>query len=127
MLLRNLLRRPLPGDPARLYAGLDATAQEVAAARERFGLDRGLPEQFGHYVLNLAQGKLGRSFHSDRPVVDLLQRHFRATLNMSLIAIVLAMALGVIPRCGGARPPTSSSPWARSWGSARRRSPSASC
>jgi ABC-type dipeptide/oligopeptide/nickel transport system permease component len=67
----------------------------VAAARERFGLDRGLPEQFGRYVLNLAQGELGRSFRSDRPVVDLLQRHFRATLYLSLIAIVLAMALGV--------------------------------
>jgi ABC-type dipeptide/oligopeptide/nickel transport system permease component len=93
--LMFLFVRALPGDPARLYAGLDATPQEVAAARERFGLDRGLPEQFGRYVLNLAQGELGRSFRSDRPVVDLLQRHFRATLYLSLIAIVLAMALGV--------------------------------
>lgn len=93
--LMFLFVRALPGDPARLYAGLDASPEEVADARERFGLDRSVPEQFGRYVANLARGELGRSFRSDRPVTDLLVRHFRATLYLSLIAIVLAMAVGV--------------------------------
>jgi len=93
--LMFLFVRALPGDPARLYAGIDATPAEVADARERFGLDRSVPEQFGRYVVQLARGELGRSFRSDRPVTDLLVRHFRATLYLSLIAIALAMVVGV--------------------------------
>ncbi len=96
VVLMFLFVRALPGDPARLYAGLDATAEEVVEARERFGLDRSLPEQFGRYVLNLTQGDLGRSFRSDRPVLSLLARHFPATLALSLLAIAAALAFGVL-------------------------------
>lgn len=94
-ILMFLFVRALPGDPARLYAGLDATPSEVAAVRERFGLDRSLPEQFGLYLGSLARGELGRSFRSDRPIGELLERHFRATLSLSLIAIALAMLVGI--------------------------------
>lgn len=94
-ILMFLFVRALPGDPARLYAGLDATATEVAAVRERFGLDRSVPEQFGLYLGSLLRGELGRSFRSDRPITELLERHFRATLALSLIAIALAMIVGV--------------------------------
>ena len=94
-ILMFLFVRALPGDPARLYAGLDATPAEVTAVRERFGLDRSLPAQFGLYLGSLARGELGRSFRSDRPITELLERHFRATLTLSLIAIALAMIVGV--------------------------------
>ncbi|MBA2666131.1 MAG: ABC transporter permease [Trueperaceae bacterium] len=94
-ILMFLFVRALPGDPARLYAGLDASPAEVVEARERFGLDSSLPEQFGRYVVGLVQGDLGRSFRSNRPVTDLLARHFPATLVLSAIAIVAALALGI--------------------------------
>ena len=94
-ILMFLFVRALPGDPARLYAGLDATASEVTAVRERFGLDRSVPAQFGLYLGSLARGELGRSFRSDRPITELLERHFRATLALSLIAIALAMIVGI--------------------------------
>ena len=94
-ILMFLFVRALPGDPARLYAGLDASPIEVEAARERFGLDRSLPEQFGRYVAGLARGDLGRSFRSDRPVSELLARHFPPTLALSMIAIVAALAIGM--------------------------------
>lgn len=94
-ILMFLFVRALPGDPARLYAGFDASPEEVIDARERFGLDRGVLEQFGFYLANLARGELGRSFRSDRPVTELLVRHFRATLYLSLIAIGMAMIVGV--------------------------------
>jgi ABC-type dipeptide/oligopeptide/nickel transport system permease component len=94
-ILMFLFVRALPGDPARLYAGLDASPAEVVEARERFGLDRSLPEQFGRYVVGLVQGDLGRSYRSNRPVTDLLVRHFPATLVLSAIAIVAALALGI--------------------------------
>lgn len=94
-LLMFLFVRALPGDPARLYAGIDASPSEVAAARARFGLDASLPEQFGRYVASLARGELGRSFRSDRPVIELLGRHVRATVALSLIAIAIALVLGI--------------------------------
>ncbi len=96
VVLMFLFVRALPGDPARLYAGLDATPAEVVEARERFGLDRSLPEQFGRYVLNLTRGDLGRSFRSDRPVTALLGRHFPATLALSLLAITAALTIGIV-------------------------------
>ena len=87
--------RALPGDPARLYAGQDATGQEIIEVRERFGLDRSLFEQFGLYMVNLARGDLGRSFRANRPVSELLGRYFPPTLYLSLAAISLATLLGV--------------------------------
>jgi peptide/nickel transport system permease protein/oligopeptide transport system permease protein len=96
VVLMFIFVRALPGDPARLYAGLDASPTEIAAVRERFGLDRSLPEQFTRYLISLTRGELGRSFRSDRPVVALLERHIPATLALSLVAIALALTLGVL-------------------------------
>lgn len=87
--------RALPGDPARLYAGQDASAQEVVAVRERFGLDRSLPEQFGFFLTQLVQGDLGRSFRVNRPVGELLGRHFTPTLFLAVAATVVATLVGM--------------------------------
>lgn len=88
--------RALPGDPARLYAGNDATAQEVAEIRERFGLNDSLPEQFGRFVVGLVRGDLGVSFRADMPVMNLIRRQFIPTLYLSLTAIVIASIIGVL-------------------------------
>ena len=88
--------RALPGDPARLYVGTDADLATVAAAREQFGLDRSLPEQFVFYVRGLTQGNLGQSFRARLPAVEVIGRHFRATLVLASIAISAATLLGVL-------------------------------
>lgn len=88
--------RALPGDPARLYTGQEASAQEVADVRQRLGLDRSVPEQFYRYLLGLATGDLGRSFRANRAVSALLQRHFLPTLYLSLVSIVIAATLGIL-------------------------------
>src|SRR5690606_35265777 len=88
--------RALPGDPARLYVGTDADLATVEAAREKFGLDRSLPEQFVYYVRGLAQGDLGRSFRANMPAAELIGRHFRATIVLASIAISVATLLGVL-------------------------------
>lgn len=95
--------RALPGDPARLYAGTDADRATVEAIRQRFGLDRSLPEQFVYFVGGLARGDLGRSFRANMPVKDLLARHFRATLVLASIAIVAATLLGIMLGVAAAR------------------------
>lgn len=88
--------RALPGDPARLYAGEDATAEEVERVKERFGLDKSLPEQFVRYVAEMSRGSLGNSFRSRLPVKDVISRHFISTFWLSLAAILLAIFLGVM-------------------------------
>jgi len=87
--------RALPGDPARLYAGQEATANEVEVIRERFGLDAPLPVQFGRFAVALTQGSLGVSYRSNLPVTRVIGRHFVATLWLSLLAIALASLVGI--------------------------------
>lgn len=88
--------RALPGDPARLYAGEDATVEEVAKVKERFGLDRSIPEQFIRYVAEMARGSLGNSFRSRLPVKEVITRHFIATFWLSIASIILAILFGVL-------------------------------
>lgn len=87
--------RALPGDPARLYAGQEATAAEVEIIRERFGLDAPLPIQFGRFAVALTQGSLGVSYRSNLPVTRMIGRHFVATLWLSVLAIALASVVGI--------------------------------
>jgi ABC-type dipeptide/oligopeptide/nickel transport system permease component len=70
-----LLSHALPGDPAAYFAGPAANADSIASVRASLGLDRPLPEQFLHYVLDLLHGNLGNSLTTGQPVlVDLAQR-----------------------------------------------------
>ncbi|UCH25672.1 MAG: ABC transporter permease [Trueperaceae bacterium] len=94
--------RALPGDPARLYTGPEATASEVAIIRQRFGLDRSWPEQFVRYARELSRGSLGVSFRSNLPATQVIKRHFQATLWLSLTAICLATVVGILVGVGAA-------------------------
>lgn len=87
--------RALPGDPARLYAGVDSDITVVEAVREQFGLDRSLPEQFVRFTGQLAQGNLGESFRANMPVGQLMLRHLQPTLVLGAIAGIVATILGV--------------------------------
>ena len=84
-----------PGDPARLAAGPDATNEMVEQVRAERGLDRPVPVRFGIYLMNLAQGDLGTSLHTKRPVVGDLARYLPATLELVLVSIGFAILLGV--------------------------------
>src|SRR5229473_1521705 len=63
-----LLTRVLPGDPAVYFAGPAATPQSIDEIRKTLGLDRPLPDQFAHYVNDLAHGNFGNSLSTGRPV-----------------------------------------------------------
>lgn len=88
--------RALPGDPARLYAGEDATIEEVERVKERFGLDKSIPEQFVRYVAEMSRGSLGNSFRSRLPVKEVITKHFVATFWLSLCSILLAITFGIL-------------------------------
>ncbi len=85
----------VPGDPARLVAGPDATEAMVATVRARYGLDRPLPVQFVRYVTGLLAGDLGQSLHSQNAVRDDLLRYFPNTLELVALSLGLAVVVGV--------------------------------
>ena len=90
-----LFIRLLPGDPASAILGERATPESLARVREALGLDRPLPEQYWEYVSGLARGDLGSSFLTNRDVVDDFLQRFPATLELTLAAILFALALGI--------------------------------
>jgi len=90
-----LLTRAIPGDPAAYFAGGAATQEAVEQVRQQLGLDRPLIEQFFRYVADLARGDLGLSLTTGQPVLNELLQRLPASLEMVLLALVLACAIAV--------------------------------
>ncbi|KPF41301.1 ABC transporter permease [Rhizobium sp. AAP43] len=95
-----LLLYALPADPARMIAGRSATAQTVANIRHELGLDQPILFQFLHYLTNLIQGDLGRSYAQKTEVWTLIAARLPATLTLMaagiLTEVVIGLALGMI-------------------------------
>ncbi|MBI3976976.1 MAG: ABC transporter permease [Chloroflexi bacterium] len=87
--------RVVPADPAHLAAGVDAPPAQVEAMRKALDLDKPLPAQFWTYLTGVLRGDLGRSLASRRPVLDDLKLYFPATLELSIIAIVVYVVVGI--------------------------------
>jgi peptide/nickel transport system permease protein len=90
-----LLTRALPGDPAAYFAGAAATQEAVEQVRKELGLDRPLVEQFVHYVGDLARGELGTSLTTGQPVLKELLSRLPASLELVLLALLLACAVAI--------------------------------
>ncbi|GAC1535232.1 MAG: ABC transporter permease [Herpetosiphon sp.] len=94
-LLTFALSHLVPGDPAQLAAGPQATKAMVEQIRHEFGLDRSLPAQYVGYVRGLFSGDWGRSILSRRPVLDDLRVFWPATLELVLAAMLIAIVIGI--------------------------------
>ncbi|TVQ32205.1 MAG: ABC transporter permease [Geminicoccaceae bacterium] len=90
-----LLLHVTPGDPAAIIAGDNATPQNIAAIRERLGLDDPLWQQFLRWIFQLAQGDLGVSMFSNVPVSTLIMQRLEPTLSLALLSITLAVVLAI--------------------------------
>jgi ABC-type dipeptide/oligopeptide/nickel transport system permease component len=86
----------VPGDPAEILAGQEASAQDVARIRAEYGLDKPLVVQFGHFVWNAARGDLGISIQSRHPVNELLFQRLAFTLQLSFASILVASTIGLV-------------------------------
>jgi peptide/nickel transport system permease protein len=86
----------LPGDPAVLVAGENATEESIARIRTLLGTERPLWEQYGDYLAGLAQGDLGTSFATQEPVTVRLWAQFPSTLALTLLASTVAIVAGVL-------------------------------
>ncbi|MGR4869441.1 glutathione ABC transporter permease GsiC [Variovorax sp. LARHSF232] len=89
----------LPGDPARLAAGVDASPETVELVRQDLGLDKPLPQQFLSFFGNMLQGNFGKSLRTQRPVSTEIADRFMPTLLLTLTsmawAVVFGMAIGI--------------------------------
>ena len=114
--LVTLLIELVPGSPATTILGETATAEQIANFNSKHGLDRpafffsyqgeegfkwnGLNNRYVDYFGGLLQGDFGRSFRTDRPVVDMILERYPATIQLALasmlVAIGIALPLGVL-------------------------------
>ena len=85
----------LPGDPARLAAGVDAGPETVELVRRDLGLDRPMPEQFLRFFGHALRGDFGNSIRSQRPVATEIAERFGPTFWLTLAAMGWSVALGL--------------------------------
>lgn len=85
----------LSGDPAETMLGPDATPAALEAFRIRNGLNEPIPVQYVRYLSNVARGDFGDSLNGGRPVVDLFRARLGATIELGLVAVVIAVGVGI--------------------------------
>jgi glutathione transport system permease protein len=90
----------LPGDPARLAAGPDATPETVELIRKDLGLDRPLPEQFVRFMTGALRGDFGRSLRTKRTVSSEIAARFMPTFWLTVTsmtwAVLFGLAIGIV-------------------------------
>ncbi|WP_017760599.1 glutathione ABC transporter permease GsiC [Pseudacidovorax intermedius] len=85
----------LPGDPARLAAGVDASPETVELVRQDLGLDKPLPQQFVAFFNRLLHGDLGTSLRTKRPVSQEIGDRFMPTFWLTVTSMVWATLFGM--------------------------------
>lgn len=90
------LVRLVPGDPAVVMGGPNATPEQVDAIRRNLGLDRPFLAQLGAFYASLARGDLGRSLLLGQPVAEALAERTPVTLWLSLYSLVLTVLVGFV-------------------------------
>jgi peptide/nickel transport system permease protein len=90
-----LLIHLIPGDPAAVMAGADASPEIVANMRESMGLDRPLYQQYGWWLLRTLQGDLGRSIFLERPVTTAIAERLEPTILLTAMSLIVALIIGI--------------------------------
>src|SRR5271167_2774382 len=90
-----LLVHIVPGDPVQQMLGQDARAEDLEQLRHSLGLDQPIGEQYAHYLSGLARGDWGRSLRFAAPVRGIVLDRFPATIELSLAALVVCIAIGI--------------------------------
>lgn len=94
------IARLIPGDPARIALGPNATTEQVLILQEKLHLNEPIYVQYGYFLQDLSQGDLGVSLYTNRPVTTDIIQFLPATLELVLVAglmmIVIGLPLGII-------------------------------
>jgi peptide/nickel transport system permease protein len=89
------LQQLLPGDPAKILAGEEQDPTVVAYLRQKLHLDEPLPIRYAYWVGGVLQGDLGESIRTQQPVLDLVLEKLPVTLQLGLMAFVVALVIGI--------------------------------
>jgi peptide/nickel transport system permease protein len=89
------LQQLLPGDPATIMAGEDRDPAVIAQIRSQYRLDQPIPIQYVYWVKGVLTGDLGESMRIKQPVRSLILEKLPVTLQLGLMAIVIAVTIGV--------------------------------
>jgi peptide/nickel transport system permease protein len=90
-----MLLHLLPGDPARLIAGLNSPEEEVIRLRVQLGLDQPMAVQYWRFLTHLLQGDLGNSIRSSAPVLNEILARMPWTILLALISTAIATLIGI--------------------------------
>ncbi len=86
----------LPGDPALVILGVDATEEQVIALTKELGLDRPAPERYFSWVGGLLQGELGNSYAYRVPVWELVEGALKITVPLAIMSMILSVILALV-------------------------------
>jgi peptide/nickel transport system permease protein len=89
------LQQLLPGDPAKILAGEDQDPQLIAYLQAKLHLDQPLPVRYGYWVWGVLQGDLGESVRTQLPVLDLILQKLPVTLELAVLAFLVAVLIGI--------------------------------
>ena len=93
--LTFMLTQLLPGDPATAILGPAATPERIAIVEEDLGLDKPLPEQYLDWLGGVLTGDFGRAYSNNQPVADSIKDRLPTTLELLIVAQVLALIVAV--------------------------------
>lgn len=88
--------RLIPGDPARMVAGEQATLQDVEAVREQLGLNKPIPIQYVNYIGGLLKGDLGTSLRTKRPVITEVAARYGNTMSLTIASLIWSTIVGIL-------------------------------
>ena len=94
-LLVFLLIHAAPGDPANLLLSDEASPEDIADARRRWGLDQPIYIQYLKFLANLLVGDLGTSFRYSDPVITLIGERLPATIEFAIASMLIAIIFGI--------------------------------
>lgn len=86
--------RVVPGNPIAMMIAPGATDEDIAALKALYGFDKSIPQQFLIWLAGVAQGEFGTSITSKQPVAALVLGRLPATLELSVMALVIAVLIG---------------------------------
>lgn len=95
LLLTFVLVHSIPGDPVEVMLGESASSADREVLSQDLGLDAPIAIQFFHYVTKIAQGDLGVSIHSKKPIADLLAERLPSTFKLAILALLIAVSIGL--------------------------------